>query len=462
MFGHVILNNVHQVKTLLKYGVSPNCQDEHGNTPLHVLAGNDRTNENDNMETWLEILRLLHYHGAHINERNTAQMTPLMIAATNGHARLVSQLVQAGSDVNLTNSEGNTALFSAVSRGHSEVVDVLLQSGRCDLKVRKQQGSGLINTVRKPYDVVENLFRNTSHAPQRTVDPMLIVASARGHNDIVNSLLNFGFDVDVVGRFQKTALHHAARCGHVETTRALLEFGAPTDCQDNMGMTPLLLAAGKGYLERYRDVMTLLIESGCDINKTDIYGRNVFHVTAAQGCADVMEILLSRGHFKAARAISFRGVTPMLSAVRSNRLQVIKVLLSFNWTVTSKFYFQNHRRPLLWFPLHDGYVDIALLLVSAGADIHALLGKSTPLCQYSAVPWLHKNILSDDKVLKDVIDLTAKPRSLTDLCRIEIRSLLSHNISREVAMLPLPPGLRDTILMKDQLAIESSQNQICL
>lgn len=449
LFGHIILSNVHQVKTLLKYGVSPNCQDEHGNTPLHVLVANDRLSVNDpGDESWVELLRLLVYHGAHVDSRNNLQMTPLMIAAINGHARMVAHLVQSNCDVNLQNAEGNTALFSAVSRGHADVVDILLRSGRCDLNKSRRQPSSIIQTVRKPYDVVENLFRNT-HATNRVVDPMLIVASARGHNDIVLSLLNYGFDVDVIGKFQKTALHHAARCGHVEITRALIDVGAKLDVQDNMGMTPLLLAAGKGFLQRYRVVMALLIEAGCDINKTDIHGRNIFHIAAAQGCADIIHLLLTRGEFYAVETSTFRGVTPMLNAVRSNRPHVIKVLLSFNCSIHSKFLFQSDSRPTLWFPLHDGYLDIALLLIMAGADLNALLA-GKPANIYSS--WVHRNIRDSPHTTRLLTDVMTRPRSLSELCRIQIRKSLTHRAHQEVTQLSLPSGIQDYILMKKELS----------
>ena len=457
LFGHVILNNVQQVKTLLKYGVNPNCQDEQGNTPLHILTANTQlTGTSISGDSWLGMIRLLHYYGAHVNARNCAQLTALMMAASNGHTQMVDQLIRMGGDVNLTNAEGNTALFSAVSRGQSEVVDVLLQSGSCDLKSCKQ-GSGLIKPLRKVYDtVVGKLCQGKGHVAQRTTDSMLIVASARGHNTIVTSLLNFGFDANVVGWFQKTPLHHAARCGHVETTRVLLEFSAAAGCQDTMGMTPLLLAASKCHLQRYREVMTLLIESGCSISEADIYGRNVFHVMAAQGCADIVHLLLSRGHFKPADAASCHGVTPILTAIRSNRLSVLKVMLSFNWSVTSEFYFQNSRRPLLWFPLHEGYTGVALLLVSAGANLHGLLGNCRQRHQCSDLPWLHRNILDDEVALNRILEMAAMPRSLIDLCRIKIRRELGHNISHQVSTLPLPQGLRNEILMKGKLSLECS------
>ena len=369
------------------------------------------------------------------------------MAATNGHASLVANLVKAGCDVNLQNGEGNTALLSAVSRGHAEAVDVLLKSGKCDLKERRHSSS-LMNTVRKPYDVVEHLFRNTAHTVNRMTDPILIVASARGHTDIVVSLIQFGCDVDITGKFLKTALHHAARCGHVDTTKSLLDAGANMNLQDNMGHTPLLLAAAKGFLRRYRDVMTLLIESGCEVSMVDVHGRNVFHVAAAHGCADIINLLFCRGESTAAEAPTFRGGTPLLTAVRSHRLNVVKIFVAYNCNVNGSFFFQNFKRSLLWFPLHDGFKDVAMVLIAAGAEMQSIVQWRRGRHNFT---WLHPSIQGDAIFVRWLLDLLVQPRPLAELCRIKIRRHLSHNIRREVAQLPLPPGLHDVILLREEL-----------
>ena len=55
--------------------------------------------------------------------------TALMLAAGNGHERVVELLIQRGAEVNLQNSEGATALMGAAYYGYARVVDMLLQRG---------------------------------------------------------------------------------------------------------------------------------------------------------------------------------------------------------------------------------------------------------------------------------------------------------------------------------------------
>jgi ankyrin repeat protein len=46
------------------------------------------------------------------------EATPLMIAATNGHAPIIERLLQGGAQVNAQQKDGSTAVFEAVTGNH--------------------------------------------------------------------------------------------------------------------------------------------------------------------------------------------------------------------------------------------------------------------------------------------------------------------------------------------------------
>lgn len=52
-----------------------------------------------------------------------------MLAAYNGHAGLVKELVAKGADPNRVNDQGQSPLAGAVFKGHDEVVRVLVEGG---------------------------------------------------------------------------------------------------------------------------------------------------------------------------------------------------------------------------------------------------------------------------------------------------------------------------------------------
>jgi ankyrin repeat protein len=53
----------------------------------------------------------------------------LFTASSNGHADVVSFLIERGANVDLCGMDGMTPLFAAVQEGHSNVVEELLAHG---------------------------------------------------------------------------------------------------------------------------------------------------------------------------------------------------------------------------------------------------------------------------------------------------------------------------------------------
>jgi len=75
--------------------------------------------------------------GAHVNARNKYGMTPLMKAASQGHARMVRALLERGADPNLARNDKFTALALAAFFGHTETVKTLIAHGaRAELITR--------------------------------------------------------------------------------------------------------------------------------------------------------------------------------------------------------------------------------------------------------------------------------------------------------------------------------------
>ena len=57
--------------------------------------------------------------GAEINLQNSDGGTALMLAASNGHERVVELLLRHGAEINLQNSDGGTALMLAAGKATS-------------------------------------------------------------------------------------------------------------------------------------------------------------------------------------------------------------------------------------------------------------------------------------------------------------------------------------------------------
>eukprot|EP01064_Diplonema_japonicum_P009746 TRINITY_DN171_c0_g3_i2.p2 TRINITY_DN171_c0_g3~~TRINITY_DN171_c0_g3_i2.p2 ORF type:complete len:290 (+),score=73.78 TRINITY_DN171_c0_g3_i2:104-973(+) len=66
-------------------------------------------------------------------------LSPLQIAAANGHLAACITLLDGGADVNLPNKKGTTPLKSATVAGHDEVVGFLAERGAKDARMAKKE-----------------------------------------------------------------------------------------------------------------------------------------------------------------------------------------------------------------------------------------------------------------------------------------------------------------------------------
>ena len=72
----------------------------------------------------------------------------------------------------------------------------------------------------------------------------LMMASLKGHLDLVRKLIERGADVNKPGW---APLHYAATNGHLQIMELLLEENAYIDAASPNGTTPLMMAAQYGY-----------------------------------------------------------------------------------------------------------------------------------------------------------------------------------------------------------------------
>jgi ankyrin repeat protein len=110
--------NLKIVRMLIDYGASVGRKEEklyrNKESPIFVAARDNK----------LEILNELIANGADPDAKDLNGMTPLMIAALNGHASIVEALLEDRADKYIE-SEGSTALNMAKDGEHSEVIRIL-------------------------------------------------------------------------------------------------------------------------------------------------------------------------------------------------------------------------------------------------------------------------------------------------------------------------------------------------
>ena len=180
-------------------------------TPLIIAAHNGHLNS----------VKILLKYGAEMETRGTLKIeneviegcTPLWAAAATGYLKLdvVKLLIERNADVDGRTSTDSTPLRVAAHDGHLDVVRCLVESG-ADVNARTQ------------YEATP-----------------IMVACDYGHLSIITYLINKGAFVDLQAKDGNTALHYAAQRGHLEVVSQLLSLGAP-QLPNNQGLTPLLYA----------------------------------------------------------------------------------------------------------------------------------------------------------------------------------------------------------------------------
>ena len=97
---------------------------------------------------YTDVVELFLDHGAEVDRRDGSGRTGIMYAASGPFPQTVELLARSGADVNLADAaEGWTALMLASAEGHQPVVQVLLQHG-ADPRVADQDGDTAISHAR--------------------------------------------------------------------------------------------------------------------------------------------------------------------------------------------------------------------------------------------------------------------------------------------------------------------------
>lgn len=252
-----------------------------------------------------------------LNEPLSNGETPLQMAVSQGHAKLVALLLQCKHiDPNKPGAEGWTPLCLAAHKNEIAIAAKLIQHDRIQLN---------------------GTLPNKSSA--------LYIAAAHDHRAIAQQLLRAGADIHQAKRGGFTPLHVAAHAGHVGMVRWLLQQPAlwrhgsdgagqrgdvTTDPAEVLnprasnGQTPLILAVNQGRL----GVVRLLLEQeGIDPNLLNAGGHGALHHAAAGGRTEVMAALLEHPDTE----VDFHsdtGLPALFFALVNNKLEAAALLLN--------------------------------------------------------------------------------------------------------------------------------------
>lgn len=316
---------------------------------------------------------------------------PLHLAATNGHASVVKELLKMKADVEAVDRAGRTSLHRAALEGHTLVITELLDA-------------------RANPSPMERYSQNTP----------LHLAAYSGHLEVVSLLLSNGADPDPPNYNRCRPLHLAAQNGHNAIVRKLLESGVNEDpVIDDSKTTPLHLACLIGHAQVVRSLLDHDADTSRKIKGAPRDGYTPLHLSAEN--FEITKILVEAG--APLQAVSEDGNTPMHLSVKAGNKDVSK-LLERNTPTYLMSNFNKAGLTPLHIALEEGFLEIAAFLVSPGgakvcvADDkkRSLLFWCGGLGDENAIKFLLERGADMDKNIRDgfgrsPLDITLRPSS---------------------------------------------------
>jgi ankyrin repeat protein len=221
--------------------------------------------------------------------------TVLVWAVDRQDEEMVRLLLAAGARPNTADIQGATPLIMACELGNPQIVIDLLKSG-ANAKAARPDGIpalALCSGTSTPAALTAMMAKGASvnAADPQGITP-LMWAAAKGNADNVAFLAHHGANVNAVADKGFTALFFALRSKEARSPVILLQAGADARAVLPADGTSIAAAA---VLENNEAFARMVVAQGIDLNQRDQQGRQLIHVAAASGDAELVTLLLSKG-----------------------------------------------------------------------------------------------------------------------------------------------------------------------
>ena len=193
---------------------------------------------------------------------------------------------------------------------------------------------------------------------EKSLDTQLIGASAKGDIVQMRSFLALGARVNSVNSLRQSSLYLAAREGEAEAMRLLIKAGADIDGRGSE-MSPLAVAALMGHTH----CVQLLIRNRADLNLVGENGHSPLMNAVKLNRLSVAKVLLDAG--AETQSLDRSGDSLLVVAINENLPEMFRLLLQSG--VKPDVPDSNGLTPLYWAQFLKRPI-LADLLIQAGAD----------------------------------------------------------------------------------------------
>jgi ankyrin repeat protein len=255
--------------------------------------------------------------------------TDLILASFLGLKQVSREMLRnENPDVNAEGGYYDTALQAASAEGHSEIVQMLLDHGA------------------------------NVNAKGRRSSTMVEAASVEDYSDIV-MMYNLGTNINTASGGYSTALQAASTEGHSEIVQMLLDQGANINAEGGYYGTALQAASAEGHSE----IVQMLLDRGANVNAEGGRYSNVLEAAAStKGNSKIVQMLLDKG-----ANINANGKydsTALQVASAQGDSKIVQMLLEKGADVKAEGYYGT----ALYRASTEGHSEIVQMLLEKGAD----------------------------------------------------------------------------------------------
>lgn len=196
-------------------------------------------------------------------------LTPLHLATSKGHSKVVNELILLGADVKVPLFDNRISLDIAAFHGNREIVEALVYHSLNEREKEKMEVKGLVEDIlhlgtfmdlETHSTLLHTLVKDTNEEKRDSfaarvelfmgvgerIDGMnrqkmtpIHLAVQLGRFSLVDKLIQSGGKVDSRAKKGFHPIHYAAKEGHVEAINHLLEMGTSIEVENKNGETPL-------------------------------------------------------------------------------------------------------------------------------------------------------------------------------------------------------------------------------
>ncbi len=308
--------------------------------------------------------------------------TPLIICLKNKRIQSALWLIKQNCDVTIQNKQNKSAVNIAVKQDYYTVVKALLSTNNIEINQTDTEGRTLLHeaVISGNLDIVNELMRYSANI--NIVDKhnrnILFDAISYGDDKLISKLLSTGeLNINTIDSDGDTLLHKTEVLTNDNLAKKLLHYGADPTINDKDGQNFLFHTALRG--EEGMELLDLAIEKGCNINGR-IRNNNSILMEIMYAFANISDAEKERrkGLMQMAKklirngidvnAFNNQGETVLFDAVRKNDIEAVAFLLSDNVDVNKR---NKKFETALSIAVIKGIkaLDIILLLMDYGANI---------------------------------------------------------------------------------------------